>query len=302
MPLTSNNAKLWSIFLIGIGSFVVGIVPACFIKKRHGVQKKLLLSALLCFGGGVLLATSLLHMLPETRESLPHYAELILSCGFFILYFVDEIAHYYWIKNGSSNSATDTNFFGRKKSVYRYGSVIPTAPPPPPPTLFNENENIFSCHGTHNEPCAESNAGHIGLAIALTIHSVLEVLLLVGAVISHKFVVAFCLGLELAESSGSLCSYICAMILFCGGSSVGIAIGMMTFEINPFWENNIMPTMQGLAAGTLLYVTVSEVLPRERAKWHNSPKRSAGIVQFLSVISGFTIMYFINEYIEHNHH
>lgn len=103
MPLTPYDAKLWSIFLIGIGSFVVGIVPTCFIKRRNGVQKKLLLSVLLCFGGGVLLATSLLHMLPETRESLPHYAELILSCGFFILYFVDEIAHYYWIKNGSSN-------------------------------------------------------------------------------------------------------------------------------------------------------------------------------------------------------
>lgn len=58
-----------------------------------------------------------------------------------------------------------------------------------------------------------------------------------------------------------------------------------------------MPTMQGLAAGTLLYVTVSEVLPRERAKWHDSPQRSAGIVQFLSVICGFTVMYFINEYI-----
>lgn len=135
-------------------------------------------------------------------------------------------------------STTDTNFFGRKKSVYRYGTIIPTAPP-----LFNENENIFSCHGTHNEPCAESNAGHLGLAIALTIHSVLEglavglqrksdeVLLLVGAIVSHKFVVAFCLGLELSESSSSLCSYITAMILFCGGSSVGIAIGMMTFKV-----------------------------------------------------------------------
>lgn len=58
-----------------------------------------------------------------------------------------------------------------------------------------------------------------------------------------------------------------------------------------------MPVMQGLAAGTLLYVTVSEVLPRERARWHKNSKRSAGLVQFFSVACGFTFMYSLNTYI-----
>lgn len=106
MTLTAKNAKFLSIFLIGIGSFIIGIIPACFVKRRNTVSRKLFLSGLLCFGGGVLLATSLLHMLPETRESLPKYAELVFSCGFLLLYFVDEVAHYFWIKDDRTNQSS----------------------------------------------------------------------------------------------------------------------------------------------------------------------------------------------------
>lgn len=41
----------------------------------------------------------------------------------------------------------------------------------------------------------------------------------------------------------------------------------------------------------MLYVTVSEVLPRERAQWHQvDNKKSAGIVQFVAVSIGFGAM------------
>lgn len=54
--------------------------------------------------------------------------------------------------------------------------------------------------------------------------------------------------------------------------------------------------LQALAAGTLLYVTVSEVLPRERARWHER-KRGAGMAQFLAVTGGFAIMYLLTMYL-----
>ena len=98
MTLTSNEAKLISMVAVGIGSFVIGVIPACFAARGRFVSRKLILSALLCFGGGVLFATSMLHMLPETRELLPDYAELVFCCGFLLLYLVDEIVHYIWIK------------------------------------------------------------------------------------------------------------------------------------------------------------------------------------------------------------
>ena len=54
-----------------------------------------------CFGGGVLLATTMLHMLPEITEGLAAKAEslemeflpmLVVCSGFFIIYLVEEVA------------------------------------------------------------------------------------------------------------------------------------------------------------------------------------------------------------------
>lgn len=85
--------------IIGVGSFVVGIAPTCFVSRVRYLQQKLLLSCTLCFGGGVLFATSILHMLPEIRESMINYAELLFSCGFLLLYLIDECVHYFWGSN-----------------------------------------------------------------------------------------------------------------------------------------------------------------------------------------------------------
>jgi len=57
------------------------------------------------------------------------------------------------------------------------------------------------------------------------------VLLLTGAVASHKFVVGFCLGLELAGVSKSVPRLIFAIFLFAIGSVIGIGIGMLTFQV-----------------------------------------------------------------------
>lgn len=89
------QAKLVSMLLIGVGSFVVGVAPACFVSRARHLQRKLLLSCALCFGAGVLLATATLHVLPEVRKGLPDYAELVFSCGFLTLYLVEECVHYF---------------------------------------------------------------------------------------------------------------------------------------------------------------------------------------------------------------
>lgn len=82
-----------------------------FRWTRHGCQRspvsQLILSALLCFGAGVLLATALTHMLPEVRskiealmeepeaspflKALP-LTEVLLAAGFFIVYGLDEVS------------------------------------------------------------------------------------------------------------------------------------------------------------------------------------------------------------------
>lgn len=65
-------------------------------------------SGLLCFGAGVLLATTFLHLLPEVSSEVKHLteigklpdnglhlAEIFMMSGFFVIYLIEEIIHYY---------------------------------------------------------------------------------------------------------------------------------------------------------------------------------------------------------------
>ncbi|XP_013195697.1 zinc transporter ZIP3 [Amyelois transitella] len=300
-----STAKAIAMLTLGLGSFVTGMLPACFsetTRQRH----PLFISCLLCFGAGVLLATSLTHMLPEAREDLPDYSELLLCVGFFLVYIVDEIVHlFYQPDNGHSQrrsygSSEETGLL----SSQRDGEMRDRC--------CGDADNPRMCHVSHTEPCNKSSSGVVGLLCALFVHSFLEglaiglqnsasqVLLLLGAVCSHKFVVGFCLGAELCASApGRLCAHIVSVGLFSGGSVAGIGAGAGLDAVNTLKDSVAVPIMQALAAGTLLYVTVSEVLPRERARWHER-RRSAGIAQFVAVGVGFAIMYLLTKFLDHD--
>ena len=61
-------AKVWTMVLLGVISMILGAIPLKlgpkFTNDAKG-WKQVVISILLCFGGGVLFATSLIHMLPE---------------------------------------------------------------------------------------------------------------------------------------------------------------------------------------------------------------------------------------------
>lgn len=175
----------------------------------------------------------------------------------------------------------------------------------------DESINARICHTNHQEPCQQTIAGIIGLLTALSIHSLLEglaigiqdttprVMILFTAVISHKLVVAFCLGVELTAAQGSKFKHhFMAIFVFSVGSVVGILIGMGLVDLNSVTQSKFLPVLQGIAGGTLLYVTLCEVLPREKARWHkNQSSKSAGLAQFVAFSTGFTVMTLMNMYI-----
>nr|XP_022906192.1 zinc transporter ZIP1 [Onthophagus taurus] len=291
------EAKITAMIVLGLSSLIIGLLPALFTRLTTRIPK-LFLSCLLCFGAGVLLSTSLLHLLPEIREDLgaenEKYAELILCCGFFILYFVDEFV----------NIFTKTHHHHHQVQPQNYGSTSEVNENTPLNGRQVENEDISQlCHIGHEEPCSNNFTGIFSLLLALTIHAVLEglavglensteqVLMMLAAVASHKLVVGFCLGAELSSVRQiSPCQYFIAIGLFAFGSSLGIGIGTKIANLPQVLPPLLMPILQGLAGGTLLYVTVIEVLPRERAQWHKSHLRSPGILQLLSTLMGFTVM------------
>jgi ZIP Zinc transporter len=78
------------------------------VQGLQGGRAQFIFSKLLCFAGGVLLATVFMHLLPDLRDecaeqvelgNLPDlgpalpWAEFLLMCGFFFVYLVEELAH-----------------------------------------------------------------------------------------------------------------------------------------------------------------------------------------------------------------
>lgn len=109
-------AKVTSMFVLGSAAFVATLIPVFinrrFANKNPKVQEKnesmeFILTLFLSFGGGVLLCTTFLHLLPEVTETIEDLQksgkipkdlplplpELVMCCGFFIMYIVEEVVH-----------------------------------------------------------------------------------------------------------------------------------------------------------------------------------------------------------------
>lgn len=171
--MNTGTAKAVAMLSLGLGSFIMGMIPACF-SERTRQRHPLLLSCLLCFGAGVLLSTSLVHMLPEARDKLPSFTELFFCLGFLVVYLVDEVVHFFY---GSGDGHHHGPARNRRTSV-TYGSAEETN------LVANDNvegerccgdaDNPRMCHVSHTEPCNKSSSGIVGLLCALFVHSFLE--------------------------------------------------------------------------------------------------------------------------------
>jgi zinc transporter 1/2/3 len=311
-----------------LGSMIVGLVPAAF--SQYNLRRNpLLLTFLLCFGAGILMATSLVHMLPEVSEDLGHgLAEIVFCIGFLVVYLADELLHYCCgeaIQHSHTHDAERQPFIHQHSHHHQniahsssssYGATQGKTSQSCEQhqhqhDVEDERINERICHTSHVEPCGQTLAGVIGMLTALSVHSLIEglaigiqdttakVMILFGAVVSHKFVVGFCLGVELSVSAGTkFVHHFVAILVFSAGSVLGIAIGMGLVDLNSVVDSKFLPIMQGVAGGTLLYVTVCEVLPREKARWHqNRVNRAAGLLQLLAFTFGFAVMTLLNIYI-----
>jgi len=114
------------------------------------------------------------------------------------------------------------------------------------------------------------------LLLALSFHSVFEgiaiglqetkdsLISLFIAVIVHKAVMGFSLGLNIAQSELSVRSFIISILVFSLASPLGIGIGMGVANLPDTLPTDIANgVLQGIAGGTFLYITFFEVLPHE---------------------------------------
>ena len=88
---------------------------AAFINEKRHKQVNSWLALFQSFGGGVLFATCFLHMMPEVYKSMNllyeyseintqyPYSQMIISIGFFVVYFVEETSHWLITRMGKKN-------------------------------------------------------------------------------------------------------------------------------------------------------------------------------------------------------
>jgi len=100
-----------------------------------------------------------------------------------------------------------------------------------------------------------------------------------GAVCAHKFVISFCIGVELMAQKTKIWLAFIYIFVYSVVSALGILIGAVLTYGEALQVPNVV--LQGLATGTLLYVVFFEVLSKDRS----------GLISYVSVLFGFMIMF-----------
>ncbi|KAL1517624.1 hypothetical protein ABEB36_001363 [Hypothenemus hampei] len=316
-----NVAKATAMCVLFLCSFTLGCIPIkltkWLLKKdklgNSNPESNKYVQMLLGLGGGVLLCTTFLHLLPEVAETFEdlnftpnveiHYAELLMCIGFFVMYFVEECVHAYL---RSREKKAEPSPLMRTLSIRRgdtpRGSMVQETKLQDI-TVNNEghkHENNPHDGHRHNHVLHEEVDSTVkalrGLLIvlALSVHELFEglsvgleasagnVWYMFGAVSAHKLVIAFCIGVELVTARMKTFLVIVYVFTFAVVSPLGIGIGMAISNIEQDSANVVSVFLQGLASGTLLYVVFFEILQNER---------KSGLRQYVSVFVGFLCMF-----------
>uniref|UniRef100_A0A182UIU7 Uncharacterized protein n=1 Tax=Anopheles melas TaxID=34690 RepID=A0A182UIU7_9DIPT len=119
-------AKVTSMVVLFSASMVCGLVPFKLVRwfnlnpaTPSGGTHLFLIRLLLSFGGGALLSTTFLHLLPEINHSIEALVEtgalpapdelpfplgeFLLTSGFFMIYLTEELVHW-WMHRRSANA------------------------------------------------------------------------------------------------------------------------------------------------------------------------------------------------------
>jgi len=296
--------KIVTMAILGSVSLIVGFIPMVVAKKvtlTEGSRGGFIVSCLSCFGGGVILTTAFTHMLPEVNLFLKYnidngqiasngwpLAEIWVLCGFFMIYFVEEVTHLLMLKCNPT----------KKKGAAPVEEGV------------EENKVLNGAkpsHGhSHNLPMAVTEDGGFEAALrgflvvlAISLHAIFEgiamgltdntrsVWLLFIAISAHKYVISFCISMQFVTSGLPALLSIIYFSTFALISPIGAGIGILiseTVKSEAETQTVTVTVLQGLATGTLLYVVFFEVIEKERMKG------TSGIVQVTFVILGFLCM------------
>ncbi|XP_043235223.1 uncharacterized protein LOC122388316 [Amphibalanus amphitrite] len=220
-----EDSALWTkiicLVLFGVISLACGLVPLVasraarrWRRSRAGKTEvrvkerlRLVLSCVLCLGGGVLLGTVFTHMLPEIREIFEEIesadllpgmhspaGEIFICVGFFLVYLVEELVHACLAGRASakkrrdvapapvvsSPSAVVVEVHGDRDAMSWHEKY---AEPPPVTAAVTEAAAELSEHGHHHGGAA----GHDHGAVVATLHALRAYIVIVALSVHSVF-------------------------------------------------------------------------------------------------------------------
>ncbi|CAK1583605.1 unnamed protein product [Parnassius mnemosyne] len=338
-------AKGVAMAVLFCASMVCGITPLFLAKRFRWIStdeaenlksKNRVVMSLLSFGGGVLLSTTFLHLLPEVQENVDYLQgvgkmkefdfslpPLLMCCGFFIMYLVEELVHIYIHyrekRNGQAallvrnlsvrRSRTKGSESDGDKSVSNsIADLIDPASIKKSKDPEINNHHNHSHHHSHmpvtKEDDVTSALRGLLIVLALSVHELFEglavglesstshVWYMLGAVSAHKLVIAFCIGVELIATRTKIWLAVIYITTFAIVSPLGIGSGLLLVGGQGATAAGVYSVvLQGLASGTLLYVIFFEIWKNDRT----------GIVQYFAAVTGFCVMFGLQMLTGHSH-
>ncbi|XP_006883162.1 PREDICTED: zinc transporter ZIP2 [Elephantulus edwardii] len=287
-------------------TLVCGLIPIRFkwfqIHAATGHHRRVL-SLLGCTSAGVFLGAGLMHMTAEALEEIDSeiqrfmiqnrsenkgnfsntsdqaqmeypYGELIISLGFFLVFFLESLV--LQCCPGATGASTVEKEEWQGAHAFELHSHGPLPSPSQGPLRALILLLSLSFHSVFE-----------GLAVGLqpTVAATLQLCL---AVLAHKGLVVFGVGLRLVQRGTGPRWAILSILGFALMSPLGVALGLAVAGGDPEGGQGLtQAVLEGVAAGTFLYVTFLEILPRELA----APE--APLAKWGCLATGFAFMAFI---------
>nr|XP_014030452.1 unnamed protein product [Salmo salar] len=271
------------------------VVGARFVSRIAKLLEthRLVLSFISCFAGGVFLAACLLDIFPDylsdinaeldarrvdTSFPLP---EFIIAVGFFTVLIVERIVL------NCRQDAMQGSDQERAPLVHSHGHGQGKA---------SSTDLEGSAHHVHMDLQAHSSFRSFMLFFSLSLHSVFEglaiglqttdskVLEICIAIVVHKSIIVFSLSVKLVQSAVPPMWVAAYVGVFAMMSPLGIGVGIGVIEAQLAAGALIQAILEGLAAGTFIYITFMEILPHEL----NSPENQ--LLKVFFILLGFSVM------------
>ncbi|KAM7285296.1 zinc transporter ZIP1 [Ixodes scapularis] len=306
-------AQIVAPLLLLFGTFFLGVLPIWLVKRLSSIQRGAQgLSFLVCIGGGVLFATSFLHLLPEVREGFENLdtefpvTEGVVCLGFLAVYALEELIHaclghsHSSTSHGHAHSPAVMECHDHREQSHQDGAHD------------NLNNGQVRPYGTDtsptsvaaDEPLHDVTIAGILIVAALSFHSLFEGLslglqeteqstwIMFLAIAIHKYVISFVVGFDLSASRVRPRNVVIYMGVFSVMSPIGALVGAITRH--NLEGSTVVAALNGIATGTLIYVTFFEVLQRQKnVKLH-------GLLQLLAVGLGFGVMLILIAVLPHD--